>query len=602
MALRRTVKSRKLNPGVYARPDGKYQAHIPIPHDVRFAYGHSKVVRSLKTDDPEEANRRHAEMMSQYNAGFDLLRRGTASKAFERFAVRLHESQLDVIRGRADTISFKGGANHYLSPTWRERLDSSDPEELAATVGWAADWFYSEQLGLDPDNLPRELRESRTYRQVLRECAEVLKDSWHAGTEAAAGSAISPPRYPALKPKVDESADGNRALDDRGTLPLSRYCKEVFLPSKASDVRAGTIYDRQLAVDIFTKLIGDPPVYLLTLAQITDFQEKLRFLPDGRTITGPLKDTPLKELVELQAAGTLKLKRTAAATINKHVSGVCTLLAHAHRKGHVRMNPALRMEGVRPTDDNPETIKRAFTRSEIETIFRLPIYAGCQADTERGVYQPGILKIRDERFWIPILLFLTGARASEVAGLEKSDVKIADGAARIVFRYSALRDLKNRESERVIPLHPWALKMGFAQYLGSLSEGTPYLFPNIVKEGRNPKTGELDETSLAGTSVLRQFNRTLLKHVGLAADPSATLHSFRHTFEDAMTGHDIPEEVMFRLTGRTVAGSRRTYTKSLPHGEEARDRRAEDYMRHVRRIDFGNTDLSHLFVSADDSK
>jgi len=197
-----------------------------------------------------------------------------------------------------------------------------------------------------------------------------------------------------------------------------------------------------------------------------------------------------------------------------------------------------------------------------------------------------------------VLLFLTGARASEVAGLEKADVKVADGTARIVFRYSALRRLKNRESERVIPLHPWALKMGFAEYVASLPEDTPYLFPNVVKEGRDPKTGELTEASLGGTSVFRQFNRTILKHVGLAADPSATLHSFRHVFEDAMTGRDIPEEVMFRLTGRTIAGSRRIYTKSLPNGEEARDLRAGDYTRHVERIDFGGADISHLFVGS----
>src|SRR5690606_29297997 len=95
----------------------------------------------------------------------------------------------------------------------------------------------------------------------------------------------------------------------------------------------------------------------------------------------------------------------------------------------------------------------------------------------------------------------------------------------------------------------------------------------------------------------RRFNRTLLKHIGLAADPSVSLHSFRHTFEEAMTGRDIPEEVMFRLTGRAVNGSRRVYTKSLPHDEEARDLRARDYIRHVERIDFGGADISCLFNS-----
>lgn len=594
MALRASRKSRKLNPGVYARPDGKLQAKIAIPADVQFAYGRTSVTRSLKTDDPDEANRRHAEMVASFNAGFDLIRRGTASKTFEAFALKLHATQSEVISDRADRVSFTDGANHYLSPMWRQRLDSDNPEELAATVGWAADWFYAEQLGLDPDDLPRELRESRAYRQVMRECAEILKDSWRAGVEAAEGRTITPPRYPALKSKADESADGNRALDDRATWPLSRYFKEVFLPAKAGQVSEGTLYDRQLAIDVFTKLIGDPPVYLLTRAQLTDFQEKLKLLPDGRTVTGPLKEKSLSELVALQAAGAIKLKRTAAATINKHVGGLGTVLAHAHKKGHVRMNPAFGMENVKPTAENPEVEKRPFSRKEIEAIFSLPFFAGCEADTDRGLYRPGSLKIRDERFWIPVLLFLTGARASEVAGLEKVDVKFMDGVTRIVFRETTLRRLKNPESARVIPLHPLAVKLGFADYVAALTDDTPYLFPMAVTEGRDRKSGEMTDESLSGTSIFRRFNRTLLKHVGLAADPSVSLHSFRHTFEEAMTGRDIPEEVMFRLTGRAVNGSRRVYTKSLPHDEEARDLRAKDYLRHVESIDFGGADISRM--------
>lgn len=596
MPLRASRKSRKLNPGVYARPDGKLQAKIAIPADVQFAYGRTSVTRSLKTDDPEEANRRHAEMVASFNAGFDLIRRGTASKAFEAFALKLHASQSEVISDRADRGSFTDGANHYLSPTWRQRLDSDNPEELAATVGWAADWFYAEQLGLDPDDLPRELRESRPYRQVMRECAEVLKDSWRAGVEAAEGRTITPPRYPALKAKADESADGNRALDDRATLPVSRYFEEVYCPASLGELGDTALKNKRQSIDLFTALIGDPAVYLTTRAQVGDFQEALKHLPDGRRVTGDLAKKSKIELVAMQRAGTLNLPRLGATTIDKHVQNIKTLLGHAFKKGHVRMNPALGIEGVKPTEANAKTERRPFTRAEIETIFRQPMFAGCAADTDRGVYQPGNIMIRDERFWIPVLLFLTGARASEVGGLEKSDVKIADGKARVVFRYSALRRLKNRESERVIPLHPWALKMGFAEYVASLPEDTAYLFPKVVKEGRDPKTGELTEASLGGTSVFRQFNRTLLKHVGLAADPSATLHSFRHVFEDAMTGRDIPEEVMFRLTGRTIGGSRRIYTKSLPHGEEARDLRAEDYMRHVERIDFGGANISWLFA------
>jgi len=328
MALRASRKSRKLNPGVYARPDGKLQAKIAIPADVQFAYGRTSVTRSLKTDDPDEANRRHAEMVASFNAGFDLIRRGTASKAFESFAMKLHATQSEVIREGADRVLSWGGTNHYVSPMWRNRLDSDDPEELAATVGWAADWFYAEQLSVDPDDLPRELKESRRYQQVMRECAEVLKDSWRAGAEAAEGRTISPPRYPALKAKPDESADGNRALDDRAALPVSRYFEEVYCPASLGELGKTALKNKRQSIDLFTALIGDPAIYLTTRAQVGDFQEALKHLPDGRRVTGELADKPKTELVAMQRAGTLNLPRLGATTIDKHVQNIKTLLGH----------------------------------------------------------------------------------------------------------------------------------------------------------------------------------------------------------------------------------------------------------------------------------
>lgn len=165
MASRSKRTTRKLNPGVYARPDGNLQAHMAIPADVRFAFGgKSKIVRSLGTSDPAQANRMHAQLVTKQEAAYDLIRKGTASSAFEAFARRLHESQLDYIDEQNDLVSFNGYAsNPFLQQTFGQRLNSADPEELAATVGWAADWFFAEQTGVDPHNLPPELRASAAY-------------------------------------------------------------------------------------------------------------------------------------------------------------------------------------------------------------------------------------------------------------------------------------------------------------------------------------------------------------------------------------------------------------------------------------------------------
>ena len=329
MASRSKRTTRKLNPGVYARPDGNLQAHMAIPADVRFAFGgKSKIVRSLGTSDPAQANRMHAQLVTK--------------------------------------------------------------------------------------------QEGRT---------------------------VSPPRYPALRAKPKESEDGNRAKNDRGEMPIVDYHEKIYIPANIEKIVPNTLKVKRQSIGLFAELIGNHPVFMITRADVKDFQSDLLFLPDQRTIPANLKDMSLREIVNLQKAGSITLKRPAAGTVNKHVSNVKVVLKAAYDAGHMRINPVVDMMNVTPTASNPRTEKRAFTRIELQQIFALPMFAGCAGDTERGRFQPGPVKIRDERFWIPILLFLTGARADEVAGLEKADIKFQNGQARVVFRFTALRRLKNRDSE-----------------------------------------------------------------------------------------------------------------------------------------------------------
>ena len=596
MASRKDPVTRRLSPGVYKRPDGNMQSRIVIPPDLRWAYGRTQRVISLGTRDPIEANKRHARKLAEHESAFETVRRGTASRAFEAFARKLHKAQTAEIQRVADEqLTTRNAApNVYTEPGQGRRLDSADPDLLVATVGWAADWFFADTMDLGVLDLPDELRCSLLYRQVLRECAEVLKDSWRAGREAEVGRPVSPPRYPALAATPDESVDGNRAHHEKATRLLSRYYQEVYLPAQEDDLARNTAKVKVQSVELFNDLVADPPLYLLTRAQLNDFQQSLKLLPDGRVIDASLGSRSKRDLVALQRSGATNLKRLAAGTIQKHISNIKTILAFALDAGHLRINPALGMKNVKATAANPSVARRPFSRTELEAIFSLPIYAGCRSDTGQGLFRSGDLLIRDERFWVPMLLFLTGARASEVAGLERSEVTIADDHIRLVFRHTRLRRLKNDESERVIPLHPWAAKMGFDDYVRSLPSTSAALFPKLVAGSVDGTTGKLDDARLNGSSAFRQFNRTVLNHVGLKDDPAVSLHSFRHVFEDAMTGQDIPNEVMFRLTGRSIGSSRAIYARSLPADEGRRAERARDYLRHVERIGFGGLDLSHL--------
>jgi len=331
LATRTSPLTKGLNQKIYLRKDGKLQGLIEIPPDLQFAYGREKIVKSLKTVDPHEANRRYALMVAKAEAGFKLLRQGPSSHDFEQFAIWLHGYQAAETAASAERnlVSRYDSMDPYSSIQMGKLLDSQQPEELLATVGWAADSFYRDKLGDEFDGLADVIRGSAGYRQVLRDCALVLKDSWRASREALLGRTVSPPRSPALNAKPEESPDGNRAKAEKGRWRIRRYFEEVYLPRSLGTLGAGAVGVKRQTIALFNELIGDPPLYLVSQSQIADFQAQLKMLPDGRLI-GQLRQTmTVKEIVAAQIAGTLTVKRLAAGTINKHVMNVKTILRFA---------------------------------------------------------------------------------------------------------------------------------------------------------------------------------------------------------------------------------------------------------------------------------
>lgn len=110
-----------------------------------------------------------------------------------------------------------------------------------------------------------------------------------------------------------------------------------------------------------------------------------------------------------------------------------------------------------------------------------------------------------------------------------------------------LRPLKNRQTKRFLPIHPELIRLGFLDYVAERRRaGDLQLFP----EARRDANGHY------GDHVTDWFAR-LLKARGLRGQGinsgNLTLHSLRHTFEDALRDAGIEET----LEGKALAGRRR---------------------------------------------
>ena len=160
--------------------------------------------------------------------------------------------------------------------------------------------------------------------------------------------------------------------------------------------------------------------------------------------------------------------------------------------------------------ENPEEERDPYTRAELTTL----VEAALQLD--------------DERRRLMIVLALTGARLAEIVGLRRQDIDLEIGLIEITPH--AKRRLKNKASERQIPLLPIALEAMKRQ----LSEANDtFAFPSYNKHAKT--------SSDSASAALNKWAKGVV--------PDKTMHCFRHTLRDQLREVSCPEAVSKEIGG-----------------------------------------------------
>ena len=220
----------------------------------------------------------------------------------------------------------------------------------------------------------------------------------------------------------------------------------------------------------------------------------------------------------------------------------------------------------------PHKPRVGFNADDLSRIFASSIYT-------QGYLPLGGGKIAC--FWLPLLALYTGARLEELAQLQVSDIRIAQGLG----HYLSISDLsntsaqlKNAYSRRHIPLHPVLIACGFLEHVRNRQKDTSergYLFPDLKINPRGKRSGYFSNW----------FSGYLRKKVGIA-DTRKVFHSFRHTFKDLCRKHGIEEAVHDALTGHHSPASSRQYgNDEFP---------LEPLFAAMTRYDVPGLDLSHV--------
>lgn len=340
--------------------------------------------------------------------------------------------------------------------------------------------------------------------------------------------------YPVETPAIPQGPLSNSSSTNGATL---REALEGW--KKERDRPEDTVGEYSRAVEMFIQLHGNIQVADIKRSHARVFRDELRLVP--KTRSGTLLKAALPELSEWGRKHP-EAPKVSAGTVNKQLGAVQAIAGLGFRHGLVPDDVPwsdpfkdLRLE-------EEQSGRTSFTDSDLKAIFGTSLFTAHElpkgAKGAAGV-------------WLPLLGLFSGARQGEIAGLQVANVQHETDTPLlfIVADRKAGKRVKTKISERVIPLHPQLVKLGFLEYVEErASEGeNVWLFPTVAPD----QYRALDAWS-------KWFNRYLRTKAGVK-DTNKVFHSFRHRFQDELRQATPDEELRDAIQGRSNQSVSRGY-------------------------------------------
>ncbi len=174
-------------------------------------------------------------------------------------------------------------------------------------------------------------------------------------------------------------------------------------------------------------------------------------------------------------------------------------------------------------------------------------------------------------------------RLNEICQLDVADIQTVEGVDCFSINDCATpnigdKRLKTTSSERLIPIHPTLLDIGFMTFVSERNGGKK-LFHELLRS----KAGYYSD------SYSKWFARFLSK-TG-AARPKTCFHSFRHCYRDALREARIAHEVSLALGGWASGSSSDAAEVAAAYG---RGYRVATLFEAIRQVTYPHLDLSHV--------
>ncbi len=412
------------------------------PEDLRGLVGKREEKRSLQTRDPQEARRRHAEVLSEVEARWAALRAGPqtlSEREAHELALVCYEQWLENYRDNPSQQVFwpiEVGESVFAPPP---PFDPRNP-----------------RAGLWEEITPALLKRWELEKWCSDNATKLLASKGLVVDEASClklAKAIAAAVHRASETLV-RFARGETARAARSDLGEAEH-KAQEQPAARKPIRFGQLLDgwaaekRPVAKTVYEwrRVIGQ-------LAAYVGHDDALRLTSDNL----------LAWKSSMIEAG------LASKTIrDAKLAPVRTILRWAVENRRLPANPAERIGmGVKVRAGEG---KRSFTDEEARVILRAALK---QEDP--------VLR------WVPWVCAYSGARLSEVCQLRAEDVQEIEGVWSIRFDPEA-GPLKTLSSERAVPIHPALIDVGFVAFARGVGSGPLFADLPPDKFGRRGGNG-----------------------------------------------------------------------------------------------------------------
>lgn len=245
-------------------------------------------------------------------------------------------------------------------------------------------------------------------------------------------------------------------------------------------------------------------------------------------------------------------------TIEKYLDRLRSFFTWCDHRGYVTAKNPFSHRRLMTKDKRTQTQKKPFSEQDLKLIF-----------------SPDLRKTCDEphKFWCPLIALFSGARLNEIAQLYIDDLyKIGETWMFKIDADKADKKIKNRASERAVPVHQSLLDLGLLSYIEDVKKfGFERLFPNVTYSAINGY-GDAVGDWFNGRYLRPATGKSTAMRAGVS-DREKSFHSFRYVVVNRLysitrerllvaeiTGHDRGNDVLTNVYLDPIDAERRSHT------------------------------------------